>query len=77
VVLGVSPDSPKSHTGFAEKFKLPFELISDEDKKICKSYGVWVYITITSIRDSDLIGTGRSPNSVHMRYRFIPIHTHG
>jgi len=42
VVLGVSPDSPKSHTGFAEKFKLPFELISDEDKKICKSYGVWV-----------------------------------
>jgi len=41
VVLGVSPDSVKSHTKFNDKFKLAFDLISDEDKVICKAYGVW------------------------------------
>lgn len=41
VVLGVSPDSPRSHTAFKEKFDLPFPLLADEDKKVCKLYGVW------------------------------------
>lgn len=42
VVLGVSPDSVKSHEQFINKFKLPFLLLADEDKKICSDYGVWV-----------------------------------
>jgi len=41
VVLGVSPDSIKSHDKFVDKFKLPFTLLSDEDKKIVEAYGVW------------------------------------
>jgi peroxiredoxin Q/BCP len=41
VVLGVSPDSVKSHDKFVEKFKLPFALLADEDKKIVTAYGVW------------------------------------
>lgn len=41
VVLGVSPDSAKSHQGFREKFELPFPLLADEDKKLCSAYGVW------------------------------------
>lgn len=41
VVLGVSPDSEKKHTKFIEKFQLPFDLLADEDLKICKDYGVW------------------------------------
>lgn len=41
VVLGISPDSVKSHDIFVEKFKLPFTLVSDEDKKIVEAYGVW------------------------------------
>ena len=41
VVLGVSPDSAKSHEKFATKFNLPFSLVPDEDHKICKAYGVW------------------------------------
>ena len=41
VILGVSPDSPKSHTAFKEKFHLPFPLLADEDKKVLKKYGVW------------------------------------
>jgi peroxiredoxin Q/BCP len=41
VVLGVSADSVKSHDKFVEKFKLPFTLLADEDKKIVQAYGVW------------------------------------
>ena len=41
VVLGVSTDSATSHDKFAEKHKLPFALVSDEDKKIVRAYGVW------------------------------------
>ena len=42
VVLGVSPDSIKRHEKFIEKFKLPFLLLADEEKGMCKAYGVWV-----------------------------------
>jgi peroxiredoxin Q/BCP len=41
VVLGVSPDSAKSHEKFATKFSLPFTLVPDEDHRICEVYGVW------------------------------------
>jgi len=42
VVLGVSPDSVASHRKFAEKFELPFPLLSDEDHAVAEKYGVWV-----------------------------------
>ncbi len=42
VVLGVSPDGFKSHQKFIQKFSLPFDLLCDEQKKICQDYGVWV-----------------------------------
>ena len=42
VILGVSPDSVKSHGKFISKFQLPFTLLADEDKKMCQDYGVWV-----------------------------------
>src|ERR1700744_6294521 len=41
VVFGVSPDPVKAHDKFVEKFKLPFTLLADEDKKIVEAYGVW------------------------------------
>ncbi|BBB48373.1 thioredoxin-dependent thiol peroxidase [Pelolinea submarina] len=41
VILGVSPDSEKSHAKFASKHQLPFTLLVDEDHKICEAYGVW------------------------------------
>ena len=41
VVIGVSPDSVKSHQRFVEKYNLPFPLISDIEKKILNAYGVW------------------------------------
>lgn len=40
-VFGVSPDSAKSHAGFATKFGLPFPLLVDADKELAVAYGVW------------------------------------
>lgn len=40
-VLGVSSDNPASHKKFAEKYKLPFTLLSDEDVSMMKSYKAW------------------------------------
>jgi len=41
VLLGVSADPIARHGAFKEKYKLPFPLLSDEDKKMLKTYGVW------------------------------------
>ena len=40
-IIGVSADSIESHKKFAEKYKLPFDLLSDESKEIVEKYGVW------------------------------------
>lgn len=39
-IIGVSSDSVKSHEAFAQKYKLLFPLLSDEEKKIARDYGV-------------------------------------
>ena len=41
VILGVSPDSVKSHKKFSEKYKLKFNLLADEEKNVVEKYGVW------------------------------------
>jgi peroxiredoxin Q/BCP len=41
-IFGVSVDSAASHEKFIAKYQLPFPLLSDVDKKIVNSYGVWV-----------------------------------
>jgi len=41
VVLGVSVDAVKKHAKFATKYKLPFTLLADEEKKVVELYGVW------------------------------------
>ena len=41
VVLGVSIDPVKAHDKFVQKYKLPFTLLADEDRKIVEAYGVW------------------------------------
>lgn len=47
-VIGVSRDSAKSHTGFAQKHDLPFPLIADTDEQWCKAFDV--------IREKSLYG---------------------
>ena len=41
VVLGVSPDSAKSHLKFRLKYNLPFTLLADTEHVIAEAYGVW------------------------------------
>jgi len=41
-VLGVSPDDPKRHAKFKEKYGLNFTLLSDVDKTLIGAYGVWI-----------------------------------
>ncbi len=41
VVLGISPDSAASHEKFVMKYKLPFTLLCDPDKKVMEKYGAW------------------------------------
>ena len=40
-ILGVSPDTVKSHIKFKAKFGLPFPLLADVDHRVCELYGVW------------------------------------
>ena len=40
-VIGVSPNSSKSHDKFAQKYELPFDLVPDTEKEVAMKYGVW------------------------------------
>ena len=41
VILGVSPDSVKSHAKFKSRYALPFSLVADTEKVIALAYDVW------------------------------------
>jgi len=41
VIFGVSKDSTQRHAKFAEKYQLPFILLSDESGEVCEKYDVW------------------------------------
>jgi peroxiredoxin Q/BCP len=41
VILGISPDSVKSHVKFKAKYELPFTLLADEDKVALQAYDIW------------------------------------
>ena len=40
-ILGISKDSVERHKKFADKYNLPFKLLSDENTDVCEKYGVW------------------------------------
>src|SRR5262250_3312655 len=46
VILGVSADDVDSHTQFAEKYSLPFTLLSDTQTTVSQLYGVWKEKTV-------------------------------
>lgn len=41
LVVGVSKDTPATHTKFCEKLGLEFDLLSDEEGKLCEAFEVW------------------------------------
>lgn len=58
-VFGISRDSLKTHLKFKEKHRLPFELISDKDGKVCKQYDALIPVInvpkrITYLIDKDM-----------------------
>src|SRR5438045_8564033 len=56
-IFGVSIDSATSHRRFIDKYALPFPILSDPEKKIVNSYGVWVE---KSMYGKKYMGTERS-----------------
>ncbi len=57
-VIGVSSDSPASQKRFAEKYRLPFTLLADEDHAVANAFGVRLMLGMTH-RQSFLIKGGR------------------
>jgi peroxiredoxin Q/BCP len=57
-VIGVSSDSPAAQKRFAEKFRLPFTLLADEDHAVANAFGVRLMLGMTH-RQSFLIKGGR------------------
>ena len=57
VVLGISRDSVKSHEGFKQKQDFNFELLSDEDEKVCKLFDV---IKLKNMYGKEVMGVERS-----------------
>jgi thioredoxin-dependent peroxiredoxin len=78
-VVGVSPDSEKSHCNFIAKHDLSIQLLSDREHKIAEAYGVWglkkfmgkEYMGI--IRSTFIIGTDRTIVNV---WRNVRVKTH-
>ena len=56
-VVGISKDNMESHLKFKNKFKVPFQLLSDEKINVQKKYGVW---GIKSFMGKKFMGTIRS-----------------
>jgi peroxiredoxin Q/BCP len=58
-VVGISPQSPESHVKFREKYNLPFDLLSDENKTVIKMYGLNGPLGIGVRRASYLVDASR------------------
>ena len=41
MVMGVSPDSAKSHQKFKKKYELPYLLLVDEGHRVAEAFGIW------------------------------------
>ncbi len=63
-VVGISPQSPETHTKFKAKYQLPFTLLSDPGKEVIKMYGVNGPLGLGVRRATFLIDSGRRINDV-------------
>ena len=57
IILGISKDSIESHLKFKKKYKLKFELLSDEKISVIKKYGVWGKKSFLGKKYMGIIGT--------------------
>jgi peroxiredoxin Q/BCP len=63
-VVGISPQSPESHTKFKAKYQLPFVLLSDQQKTVAKMYGVNGPLGIGVRRATFLVDSSRRVRDV-------------
>ena len=75
-VLGISPDSPKAVRRFAEKFKLDFPLLADEDHAVADRYGLWQEKSLYGRKFMGVVRTtvviARGGNILHVFERVKP-----
>ena len=69
-VFGISKDSIESHLGFKERFKVPFQLLSDEKIQVQKKYGVW---GMKSFLGKKFMGTIRSTIVINNKGKVLKI----
>ena len=67
-VFGVSRDNLKSHERFKSKFDFPFELISDEDERLCKLFDV---IKMKNMYGKQVLGIERSTFLIDAEGRLV------
>lgn len=48
-MFGVSPDSRKSHEKFRKKYGLPYNLLVDEEHRLCDAFGIWKQKTLFGV----------------------------
>ena len=56
-IIGISKDSAKSHAKFADKYSLPFTLLSDESTEVNQAFGVW---QLKKFMGREYMGTART-----------------
>ena len=70
IVIGVSVDDEKSHKKFVDKYKLPFILLADLEKKVVKKYGVWGE---KSFMGKKYMGTTRTTFIIDKNFKIMKI----
>jgi peroxiredoxin Q/BCP len=71
VVLGISVDPVESHKKFAQKYNLPFILLSDEKKEVVKEYGVWGKKTFMG---KTFMGTKRTSFLIGPEFKIVKVY---
>jgi peroxiredoxin Q/BCP len=71
LVFGISVDSIESHKRFAQKYKLPFPLLSDSKKEVVKKYGVWKK---KKFLGKSFFGTARTSFLINPEFKIVRIY---
>ena len=79
IILGISKDSIESHLKFKKKYKLKFNLLSDENLNVIKKYGVWGQKSFLGKKFMGIIRTTfliNSKNKIHKIWSNVRVKDH-
>ena len=69
-IIGISKDNLKSHLKFKDKYKIKFQLLADEEKKVLKKYKVWAK---KKFMGKEFLGVVRTTFLIDKKGRIIKI----